>query len=597
MKRSQTTIFSIVVVLLSAIGVWHFASNRTLETIRSQLEQTAFLAARSVETEIKRFRYLPTIAGEDERVRALLRDPLVPDRIMAANRYLATVANASGASFLYVLNSEGLTLAASNWDQPDTLVGNNYGFRPYFKNAMEEMDGRYYAIGVTTGKPGYFLARRIDPGEGGKAGVVVVKIDLLPLEASWTSAAQNISLADRNGIVFLSGNRDWKYRPVVPLSQATIRQLIDTRTYEGVDLESQRPIVEGKYIDGFLAPDDTAFARVNTELISVSKRLPEEGWTLHATSNLAPVAGNATTWSLITVLVGVLLSGALHFVLQRRQLVALRLRQNELLERKVEERTRDLAHEIDVRKAAEQDLKLAQDGLVHAEKMAALGRMSAAIVHEVSQPLAALETTLASTSLLAKSGQEKGVSKRIETARNLVRRMQRTVKHLKTFSRKDNADIEVFDCVTSIREALELARPRAEKVGVKPQVRADKPVFITGSAIRLEQVFLNLLLNALDALDGTADPQIIVQVKSLDTQVEIEVQDNGHGITAENLNQVTEPFFTTKAVSEGLGLGLSISATIIEEHGGELELEPNSLGGITARIRMPLQASMARAAE
>jgi len=597
MKRYQTSLLSIAAVLVCAMAVWSFVSSRAMEAIRSQLEQSAFLAARSVETEINRFRYLPTIAGEDARIRTLLREPLNPEHIAAANRYLATVARASGASFLYLLDADGLTLAASNWDQPDSLVGKNYGFRPYYKNAMENGDGHYYAIGVTTGKPGYFMSRRVDPGQGGQTGAVVVKIDLLPLETSWKSAAQDIALADRHGIVFLAGNNDWKYRPVIPLSRKTIQNLVATRTYEGVDLENRTPVADPENTRDFVASDTTAFARVGAKLIAISKILPEEDWSLYATSDLAPASESATTWAFITILVGTLLSGALHFILQRRQLTALRLRQNEMLERMVDERTRDLAHEIEVRKVAEHDLKVAQEGLIHAEKMAALGRMSAAIVHEVSQPLAALETTLASTGFLAKSAKEKGVASRIETARNLVRRMQRTVKHLKTFSRKDKAEIEIFDCVRSLQEALELARPRAEKNNIRLHVHADIPVSVTGSAIRMEQVFLNLFLNAIDALEGCPAPQIVVMAKQLNHVVEIEIADNGHGISPNDLSQVREPFFTTKAGSEGLGLGLSISAAIIEDHGGVLLLEPNPKGGTIAKIRLPLPVEKMRAAE
>ncbi|WP_292057064.1 MULTISPECIES: ATP-binding protein [unclassified Martelella] len=597
MKRYKISLGSIAVVFVSAVVVWLLVDDRMKKAILVRLEQSAFLAARSVEAEIDRFRYLPTIAGEDERVRALLRAPRDPERVASANAYLSNAVAASGATYLYLLDSEGLTLASSNWDQPDSLVGRNYGFRPYFKDAMKEGDGSYYGIGVTTGKPGYFMSRRIDAGPGGQPGVVVVKIDLLPLEASWESAAQNLSLADRYGIVFLTGNSDWKYRPIARLTQATLDTLIASRTYEGIDLSTRQPIAAGENAGDLLESGEDLFERIDDNLLSASIRLPREGWTLFASADLTPARDSATLWSLITVLVGMLLTGALHFLLQRRQLVALRLQQSEMLERKVEERTRDLAHEIEVRKAAEHDLKVAQDGLVHAEKMAALGRMSAAIVHEVSQPLAALETTLASTSLLARSVEEKGVSSRIDSARNLVRRMQKTVRHLKTFSRKDRAEIEVFDCVESLRAAVEIAGSRADRIGVKPKIEARGAAYVAGSAIRLEQVFLNLLLNAIDALEQSPSPRITVTVNASDAYVDIAVSDNGHGISPENFDQAMEPFFTTKAGSEGLGLGLSISAAIVEDHGGELCLSPDPQGGTRATVRLPLHVEKVRAAE
>src|SRR5690606_17809497 len=236
----------------------------------------------------------------------------------------------------------------------------------------------------------------------------------------------------------------------------------------------------------------------------------------------------------------------------------IRLRQGEMLERMVTERTRDLACEIDMRRKTEEELRHAQEGLIHSEKMAALGRMSAAIVHEVSQPLAALDATLATAGVLAGKQEAGAAGERIIDARSLVRRMQRTVKHLKTFARKDASELEDVSIDTVIRNVADLAAPRAKTLGVTPVIEAEAPSpVVIAVALKLEQAMLNLLLNALDAVEGRPDPSVVIRRSQDDRHVEVTIADNGSGIAPEHRDRIVEPFFTTKLTGEGLGLGLS----------------------------------------
>lgn len=585
-REIKAGLASVVLVLLAALGVGLWVHGRATSAIAEHLAQGAQLQGRAVRAEIDRFRYLPSVAGEDIRIRELLADPDDADKRLAAKQYLETVANQSGATFLYLMDDSGLTLAASNWRTSEDLTGNRYDFRPYFQQAIALGTGRYYAIGVTTGKPGYFLARRIDLAPG-RRGVMVVKIDLQPLEQAWREAGAGIAIADRHGIVFLTSSKGWKYRPTTALADATIAALGLTRTYDGVDLRAGSPIFSslgpaggaGESADRFLALDNGDLAIVH--------RMPEEGWSLFAHASAAPARSEAAAWAAVTALLGLLLAGALIFSMQRRQLIALRLSQHEMLERKVGERTQDLAREVEVRRNAEHALRKAQDGLVHAEKMAALGRMSAAIAHEVSQPLAALETTLASMRVLLDKTGETAIGARLETARSLVRRMQRTVRHLRSFSRRDSAERERVECGASVREALELARPRAEAVGVTPVVEGAGEFWVDGVPVRLEQVFLNLVLNALDAVEGAPGPRVCVSLSREGESVVVAFADNGRGIAREELDRVREPFYTTKRGGEGLGLGLSISMAIVESHGGGIDIDSAAGEGTTVRVRLP----------
>ncbi|TCV65895.1 ATP-binding protein [Neorhizobium sp. S3-V5DH] len=572
----------LVVTSLASWFSYHVARNLVLHKQEAQLEQSLVLAKRSITTEIDRFRSLPAIVGEDARVRALARDTS-PEAIDAANAYLERIVEQTGPADLYVLNAAGLTLAASNHATPQSFVGHDYSFRPYFRDALVAGNGRFYAIGVTTRKPGYFLSSRIDIA-GARPVVVVVKADLSPLEAAWAAAGVRIAIADRAGVVFLSGDPGWKYRPLQPLADQMLERLLQERTYDGVDLGRAEPISSTASRS---ADTSVIMPGADRQLMAKFAPLQPDDWQIVAAADVRQVDMIGALWAFAVFAVG-LTTGAIFYVLrQRRQLVRMRLRQGELLERMVAERTHDLACEIDMRKRTEEELRQAQQGLIHSEKMAALGRMSTAIVHEVSQPLAALDATLATAGLLADQGRRADAGERLTKARDLVRRMQRTVKHLKTFARKDVSEFEVLAVDSVIRNVLELASPRSKAMGVDVDVAAGKVLAVRAVSVKLEQAMLNLLLNALDAVQDRPDPRVRIESRRIGEQVEIAIIDNGSGIAPDLRERIIEPFFTTKLTGEGLGLGLSIATTIIKECGGAIRFEDAEEGGTRTVITVP----------
>ncbi len=586
----RMTILMLVVTCIAPFVAYHLASGAAIGALEGQLQRSLVLTNRAIATEIERYRYLPLVLGEDARIRTLAEPERSPAVLEAANRYLQTVVRQAGAAELYVLDDRGIALASSNFDTAESFVGHDYSFRPYFQDALRAGEGRYYAIGVTTRKPGYFLTSRIDvPGR--PPIIVVVKADLLPLEATWKAAGVQTAVADRWGIVFLSGNPDWKYRPLAVLSAEAVEQIAKERTYHGANLAATKPILP----EGIAPPIGEANAPAlhveegGRQLLAKFSVIEPDGWQVLAATSTKDIGKLAGFWALAALIAGLLSTGALYFLHQRALLIRMRLRQSEVLERKVAERTQDLAHEIDVRKRTEEELRRTQEGLIHSEKMAALGRMSTAIVHEVSQPLAALEATLATAGVLAeKEGAEK-VGERVLDARALVKRMQRTVKHLKTFGRKGASELETVNIDTVIRNALDLAAPRAKVLGVAPLLEATDPApVVIAVAVRLEQVMLNLLLNALDAVEGRENPSITVRRTVELGRVSVTVVDNGTGIAPEHRERIAEPFFTTKLTGEGLGLGLAIATAIVREFGGEITFAEAPGGGTMATVAMPL---------
>src|SRR5262245_21657629 len=188
----------IVLVLLAALTVllvttlaWLYQSRAELQALKRQAGESLSLKSSNVIAEIERYRYLPFVLGQDERIQRLLETGSDQDRVDAANKYFETANRSAGSDVLYAMDAAGTTLASSNWNEPTSFVGQQYGFRPYFKDALERGEGHYYAVGVTTGVPGYFLSRRIETAMQ-KVGVVVAKVDLSDLEGTWRTAGEYV---------------------------------------------------------------------------------------------------------------------------------------------------------------------------------------------------------------------------------------------------------------------------------------------------------------------------------------------------------------------------------------------------------------------
>ncbi|QEW19086.1 C4-dicarboxylate transport sensor protein DctB [Marinibacterium anthonyi] len=568
----------LVLVTIGALLCGALAWQVRLGQLREELEQTLLVSHRALQTEIDRFRYLPRVAGEDARIHAALARPDDPAIIDAANHYLDRIASQTGSGRIYLLNDAGVTIASSNWAQPDSYVGHDYSFRPYFTDAMATGGGSVYAIGVTTGEPGYFISTRVDEPGLAARGVMVVKIDLRPLEQAWAETGQRIAVTDRDDVVFLSSQPAWRYRPLTPLPADARARLDTSRLYTRSELNRADPLL----------PAGAELAIDGQGRATTLRGTPfENGWRLMAATPLWPAQAAAALTFALVWLTGLLGLGLADMRRHRQRLIALRLRQTGMMERKVHERTAELALEIEARRQVEADLRATQATLVQSEKMAALGRMSAAIVHEVSQPLAAMEATLTAAEFSLSQSPEKTAA-RLQSARGLIRRMQRMTKHLKNFSRREAAPLSPVSVNGVARSALALAQPRADAAGVQLRFDppADDPMVRAGHA-RLEQVLVNLLHNAIEAVDPGRG-EVTLAIRSGTDDLTIRVRDNGPGIPADVMPRVTEPFFSTKIGGEGLGLGLAISFEVVQQFGGRLDIRSGPGGGAEIAVILPL---------
>ncbi|KPY31864.1 Sensor histidine kinase [Pseudomonas syringae pv. primulae] len=524
------------------------------------------LYANTLHTLIERYRALPSVLALDPEIRTALSGPVTEDIQNRLNLKLEKINAAAHSSTLELLDRHGLAVGASNWQTPNSYVGHNYGFRPYFLQTRAQGTGRFYAVGVTTGIPGYFLSSAVLDDASGFIGAMVVKLEFPTLEQEWGQGDDLLMVSDDKGIVFIANQPGWRYRELEPISLENRSELLRTRQYDKKPLTPLRSRIidqlgehsQLRRVDG---PDGTA------DYLWQSLPLPDENWTLHLLRK-PPLANEdirnagiaaAGIW-LALVFLGL-------FLYQRWRLARLRERSRDELERLVQERTRDL--------------QTAQDGLVQSAKLAALGQMSAALAHEINQPLTAQRMQLATVRLLLDQGRIEEACKALIPVDQQLTRMAALTGHLKTFARKSPAGLrERLDLATVVDQALLLLEPRLHEEHVDCVLQLSRPAWVRGDAIRLEQVLINLLRNALDAMRGRPPARMEIRIEPLDGQWRLSVVDTGEGIAPENLNNIFDPFFTTKPVGDGLGLGLAVSYAIIHELGGQLSAENHNNGAV-----------------
>ena len=544
-------------MLLCAAIAWQQARQHALHERAVQAEERLAPYRNNLRTLIDRYRTLPAVLALDPQLRTALAGPVDAATQQHLNRKLEAINGAAHSSTLELLDRDGLAVAASNWREPYSYVGHNYGFRPYFQQTREQGSGRFYAIGVTSGIPGYFLSSAIRDDQGTFLGAIVVKLEFPELEREWSASADILLVSDARGVVFIANRPGWRYRELQPLDAADRAELASTRQY---DRQPRQPLEHRRLqrldanrgLERVVGPDG------ERDYLWQSLPLPSENWTLHllreplglARAGLGAALGAAGAW-LALVFLGL-------FLHQRWRLARLRRHSRIKLERLVEQRTADL--------------RTAQEGLVQAAKLAALGQMSAALAHEINQPLTAQRMQLASLRLLLDQGRSEQAAAVLQRFDEQLARMSALTGHLKTFARKSPGGLrERLDLALVVERALQLLDARLRQQQVVPQLQLRRPAWVCGDAIRLEQVLVNLLRNALDAIAGQEQPLLRVSLQAQAGTWRLDVQDNGGGIASDDLPQVFEPFFTRKPVGEGLGLGLAVSYGIVAELGGRLE--------------------------
>jgi two-component system C4-dicarboxylate transport sensor histidine kinase DctB len=544
-------------------------------------ENTLQLAELALRGQMERFERLPELIAEHALVKAIAGDPLDGGVADVANRYLQSIQQLLGASDIYFMGLDGMTRAASNFDADKPFIGRNFAFRPYFTDAVSGGEGRFYALGTTSGKRGYYFGAPVRVG-GDILGVLVVKIDLDGVEQAWRGSEYQVMVTDPDGIVFLSSNPGWRFTALSPLTPAQRAGIAVHRRYADLALPAL-PVATTKMQSGqqLITLAETVSSR---EYLMVARPVTEADWTIRVMLDTAPARIQAFSLALVVMLALGLAMMGFAVVIQRRarlrDSLRLQLAARSQLEQRVSERTYELAEvnmrleaEVAERIVAEANLRQAQTDLVQAGKLAALGQMSAALSHEINQPLGAARTYADNALVLMDRDRLPEARHNLTRILSLIDKMSAISGHLRSFARAPHQKLRDVSVAEVIEAACEItkARLRAAKVKLVVDMAPDVPCVI-GGPVRLQQVLVNLLTNAADAVEGMEDRRVEVVVRKTAAGVRISVRDYGGGVAPGLPERIFDPFFSTKGVGKGLGLGLSISYNIIRDFGGNLHL-------------------------
>ncbi len=570
-------------------------------------ETTLRLAASALEGHLRRYEALPELLADSPDILALVTRPSDPAQRMAMNRWLKTKNAVVQSSDLYVIDLQGNTIAASNFDRPDSFIGQNFAYRPYFTEAAEGRKGRFFALGTTSGVRGYYFGAPIRDTQGAVAGVVALKIGVDDIEASWRTWEYRIIVSDPEGIVFMSSDPGWRYKGLLPLTPERLERTTASRRYAEAQLEELvfQSGAEGDFSLMRLMAEDG----LEHEYLVAAQTMPEAGWTVHVLLDTAYLRGQARlAVAAFMLALAVALSLAV-VVAQRRARLAERIAMQAAaqtgLEVLVQERTADLMRvnrqietEVAERRLTEQELRRTQADLVQAGKLAALGQMSAALSHEINQPLAAARNYADSAALLIDRGDGARARENIGQILSLIDRMATIARHLRNVARKPDEVLKVLAVPDVIADAMQIADARLGAAGatVSLDVPADLPA-VRGGAVRLQQVLVNVLSNAADAVETLPDRQIDLTARSEGEGVIIAIRDRGPGVPAAIADRIFDPFFSTKTVGSGLGLGLSISYNIMKDFGGDLRVTNHPEGGAVFEIVLQVADLREMAAE
>ncbi len=574
-------VLPVLILFLVALifSISFLARVSTLADLASTAGERLGLYEGTLNSALEKYRYLPYFLSRDETIIQMLTGQSGTGPV---NKLIEAANLKAGSAAIFIMDKAGQTFCASNWNKPTSFVGQNYGFRPYFKDAMAGGEGGFYAIGATTGTPGYFMSHpvyNIHEGPGSSPiGVVVVKVDLTGLERHWTEGGEIVFVSDDNGVIFLSGKAKWKYKSLLPLTPETLKDIRRGRQYKGIRLETLALEKGGT--------GNYHWIRINDEKFFLGHlSLEKFNWQLNYLIPWKRLEERVNFYLYISSAVSVLLILSLLFAQERR---LKKVSQQKALEAdKIGRINKKLKKEVEERRRTETHLRQTQEELVQSAKLAALGQMAAAIVHELNQPISAIRTYAASCRLMAGQDKVEELNKTLFAISDITNRMEAITRQLKDFSRKSPLDIKSVDVREPVERAAALLRHALSDEACGLTVDApDRPLQVSGDRFRLEQVFVNLIKNSLDAMADQESKAITIRFREETTHIRVQVRDTGPGIDKDLKGQIFTPFFTTKAKGGGLGLGLSISSGIVKEMSGQILLEDDNNPGAVFSVRL-----------
>lgn len=570
--RRQWAAFAVVVLALAlaalhAAGLYGRAS--ALSALEEQGRTDANLKVALLQAVLERPRALPFLLSRDRDVTETLAGA-DPAKRAFLDRKLEELVAGTEAAVIYVIDDTGVAIAASNWREPTSFVGNDYSFRAYFSRAMAEGTAEHFALGSVSKRPGLYISHRIGPAAA-PLGVVVVKMEFDRLERDWHETQRPSYVVDANRVVLITSIPSWRFMTTEPLPAESLAAIRDSLQFGAAPL-APLPFtpVEGGPLLRAVQPGGGAqtYLRITAPVATT----PWHFEYLMPTGSA--VAAGVREARLVALLAVGAITLAAAFTLRRRQAALANAARDqaarEELERRVVERTRDLSLARDHLQAVQQDL-------VQANRLAILGQVAAGVAHEINQPLATIRAYADNAKVFLARNRPEPAQENLDLIAGLTDRIAGITEDLKALARKGRTAEEPVMLQEAIDGAILLLRSRftgrLDRLAIAP---LPEGLRVAGNRLRLEQVFINLFQNALEAVEDRADGRVDVTAAAGEDGVVVSIADNGPGLPAAILASLFEPFNTSK--EKGLGLGLVIAKDIVSDYGGRLEVETSARG-------------------
>lgn len=563
----------IALLVLFAVGVVlttnRWLSDRFTDTTRNRAELRLALYSGNMISELQRTAVVPLLLARDpELIRALT----VGDFSGTSARLISFQIEIGAASIL-LLDGEGRTVGATNRN----LLGTGHSEDGAFVDALRTKETVFTVTKTETGAHEFTYSRSIQ-SEGRAIGVIVVAADLMKYERAWAGLQDAVLVTDSEGTVLLSTELRWRGLPLDEALASGGAPTVIGRAFQATTDWAQK------------APD----AYVSGEAVMKTEaRVPFRGWRLVTFTAYSSVRERVNGVLALEIMGFAILAALTFYLLSRRAWSQSLGFQKESAELRL--LNARLQREVAQREKAQKDLEVAELTLAQSSKLAALGEMSAAVSHELNQPLAAMKTYLAGARLLLQRKRPEEALSSFQRIDDLIERMGAITRQLKSYARKGGEAFEPVDLRACVSAGLAMMEPQLKQRVVRiTRTLPRTPVVVNADRLRLEQVIINLLRNALDATKDSKSPQIDIILTAGDAAV-LSVRDNGHGIV--DLDNLFEPFYTTKKPGEGVGLGLAISSGIVTDLGGRLVARNSEDGGAVFEVQLPLLGNKAEAAE
>ncbi|OAN70506.1 two-component system sensor histidine kinase [Rhodobacteraceae bacterium EhC02] len=559
--RGRVGLGLLMVVAVITIAVTNrLLTDRFTETTRNRAELRLALYSGNLLSELRRNAIVPQLLARDPTLISALA---TRDYSLSTQRLISFVEEI-GAASLMLLDREGRTVASTDRNK----LGSNFRSESYFVEALRANDTIFTAQRREAGSYQFSYSRRIiDKGQ--TLGVIVVEVDLQKFERAWAGISDAVLVTNSEGVIMLATEPRWRgLTEIEALAQQPPESAIQRAIQATADWTA---LPADAYLQG-------------EAVIRMEGRIPFRGWRIASFTAYTSVRERVNGVLALEIMGFAILLALAFYMASRKNAVRLALFQRESAELRL--LNARLQREIAEREKVQETLAVAEQTLAQSSKLAALGEMSAAVSHELNQPLAAMKTYLAGARLLLRRNRPEEALSSFQRIDDLIERMGAITRQLKSYARKSGDQLTPVNMSDALASALSMMEPQLKQRRIRiTRALPDRPVMVMGDRVRIEQVMINLLRNAMDATQAVAEPEIDILLAAGETAT-LTVRDNGEGI--KDLENLFEPFYTTKKPGEGVGLGLAISSGIVNDLGGRLTARNASDGGAVFEVQLPI---------